>query len=192
MKLLLILSFLIWITKSEEIEMSMDIYQEPINNSEELFERKDEDLDIGGTSINFKFIVKLKLGTPQQQFRVLIDTGSTWLWVGDKNMPFQNTFSCDESESCNLLDNSNTNISYASSKASGYIAKDTLAIGDEYTIKGVEFIIVNQTKQIEQFQADGILGLGYMNIDQYNSSITSPTSSFSSSSSSSILDILKE
>lgn len=111
------------------------------------------------------YFANASLGTPQQQFRFHIDTGSSDLWANAKssNLCKQKGDLCAESGTYDANSsstyeyvNSDFNISYVDgSGAWGDYAKDTIHFGGR-TIEGLQFGIgYNSTSP------EGILGIGY-------------------------------
>jgi hypothetical protein len=111
------------------------------------------------------YFANASLGTPQQQFRLHIDTGSSDLWVNAANSTLcsrrgdecadSGTFDPDASSSFEFV-NSDFNISYVDgSGASGIYGRDTFHIGSK-SIDGLQFGI-----GYESTSPEGILGIGY-------------------------------
>ncbi|KAJ6179811.1 hypothetical protein N7519_010272 [Penicillium mononematosum] len=116
--------------------------------------------------LNAQYFTKIELGTPPQSFKVILDTGSSNLWVPSKN--------CD-SIACALHKKYNSSlsstyerndthfaISYGSGRLQGYMSRETLAIGD-IQIQGQLF--AEATEEIGRAfmvgKFDGVLGLGF-------------------------------
>ena len=108
----------------------------------------------------------ISLGTPPQSFKVVLDTGSSNLWVPSTDC---SSIACylhskfDHSASSTYKANgSEFEIRYGSGEVSGYISEDTLQIGD-LKIKNQLFgETVNEPGLAFAFgRFDGILGLGY-------------------------------
>ncbi|KAJ6024515.1 hypothetical protein N7540_005312 [Penicillium herquei] len=112
------------------------------------------------------YLCNVTLGTPEQTIYLVLDTGSSDLWVNTPNSTF-----CEENSSaCNYYGtynpsksstyayvNSDFNISYADgSGASGYYATETLHIGDT-KITDLQFGI-----GYESSSEEGVLGIGYI------------------------------
>lgn len=112
------------------------------------------------------YFMNASLGTPAQDFRLHIDTGSSDLWVNAANSQLcsnraqpcaaAGTFNADDSSTYQFVNNE-FNISYVDgSGASGNYAKDTFKMND-IEIKNLQFGIGNESSSPE-----GILGIGYM------------------------------
>jgi len=118
-----------------------------------------------------QMVINLCLGTPQQCFNVLIDSGSFFLWVRD-------AYSFDNSTSGNKFDYKNSatfenskipySIKYGTGMAIGEIVRDSLTLGNNQ-IDPLNFILVNKEESNQGI--DGILGLGYYydNLQENNS-----------------------
>lgn len=118
----------------------------------------------------------LQVGTPPQDFEVLFDTGSSWLWVPDKTCESchaNHTF--DSSLSSTYIKSKNyTHQYYGKGSCAGYISTDDVLIGNPpLKAAGQPFILVNESGDNEGFKADGIMvisrqGLGFKSLsDDY-------------------------
>ena len=124
----------------------------------ESFERR-----IANLSPDFSTIA---IGTPPQEFKVVLDTGSSNLWVPSSEC---GSIACylhqkyDSSASSTYKKNGTEfGIRYGSGEVSGFISNDILRIGD-LSIKGQDFgETTNEPGLAFAFgRFDGILGLGY-------------------------------
>ncbi|KAF1926855.1 candidapepsin-4 precursor [Didymella exigua CBS 183.55] len=126
------------------------------------------------------YFANATLGTPEQTFRLHIDTGSSDLWVNSYKSSLctergnqcgdSGTYNANESSTYEFVNNA-FNISYVDgSGASGDYATDTLRFGGQ-TIQNMQFGIGYTSSSPE-----GILGIGYMinevqvnrfNLDEY-------------------------
>jgi saccharopepsin len=119
--------------------------------------------------MNAQYFSEITIGTPPQTFKVVLDTGSSNLWVPSSEC---GSIACylhskyDSSSSSTYKSNgSSFDIQYGSGALSGFVSQDTMRIGD-ITIKGQDFAeATNEPGLAFAFgRFDGILGLGYNTI----------------------------
>lgn len=116
---------------------------------------KPEEQDLGNDI--YQYTADLKIGTPGQGVEVLLDTGSSDLWVfsNQANSPEENTFNPDKSKSYQFL-NDDFEISYVSGSAKGDWVKDNVQLGDS-KVEKQRFAVVNKTGSDSDI---GIFGIG--------------------------------
>ncbi|XP_025269288.1 lysosomal aspartic protease isoform X2 [Camponotus floridanus] len=129
---------------------------------------------------NFKNIIYygiIKIGTPQQEFKVIFDTGSANLWVLSKNCTTpvclkHNQYDSARSETYNTVTYNGQfiflNLSYSSLIVRGFLSTDTVNVAN-LNVKNQTFAEVVDISNEHLFdryeqELDGLLGLSYSNI----------------------------
>jgi hypothetical protein len=111
-------------------------------------------------NIDASYSGQVSIGTPPQSFQVILDTGSSDLWVEGACASCTTTF--DGAKSSSFKDQNKTfAISYGSGDASGTLGKDVVNMGG-YSVSGQTFAIINQmTKKLIATSVSGIMGLSF-------------------------------
>ena len=116
--------------------------------------------------LNAQYYAEIGLGTPEQKFNVVLDTGSSNLWVpSDKCVSIacflHRKFNPDESKSYHA-NGTDFEIRYGSGSLKGIVGQDTLAIDDLHVKNQLFAEATSEPGLAFAFgKFDGILGLGY-------------------------------
>lgn len=131
--------------------------------------------DINGNTVlvhdyqNAQYYGEISLGTPEQKFEVVFDTGSSNLWVPSSKC---SSWSCklhskyDSSKSSTYQSNGTSfDIHYGSGSVSGFLSQDTLTFGSD-KIPSLTFAEVTKESGLSFMLSkfDGIFGLGWPSI----------------------------
>ncbi|KII95161.1 hypothetical protein PLICRDRAFT_48125 [Plicaturopsis crispa FD-325 SS-3] len=116
--------------------------------------------------MNAQYFTEISIGTPPQSFKVILDTGSSNLWVPSSKCTSIACFlhsKYDSSSSTSHKENGTEfSIQYGSGSMEGFVSNDHITIGD-LTLKSTDF--AEATKEPGLAFAfgkfDGILGLAY-------------------------------
>lgn len=119
--------------------------------------------------LNAQYFTEIQLGTPGQAFKVILDTGSSNLWVPSKDCSslacFLHTKYDHDSSLTYKANGSSFAIQYGSGAMEGYVSNDLLQIGG-LVIPGQDFAeATSEPGMAFAFgKFDGILGLAYNTI----------------------------
>jgi len=123
--------------------------------------------------LNAQYFGPIQIGTPGQNFNVILDTGSSNLWVPSSTCT---TIACNlhnkynaSASSTYKANGSKFDLNYGSGEVAGYWSIDTVNFGG-VNIKGVQFGEATKEVGLSFIAAhfDGILGMGYQAISVDN------------------------
>lgn len=122
---------------------------------------------------DFEYLGNITIGTPDQQFLVVLDTGSSNLWVpgvGCNGAPCKNKHHFDKTLSSTFVENGKAwTIQYGSGDAKGTLGMDTVRFGAkgsaQLAIPKTTFGMATQiSNDFKADPTDGILGLAFQSL----------------------------
>lgn len=137
------------------------------------FDARDQEFFADATSkvplnnyMNAQYYSEISIGTPAQNFKVILDTGSSNLWIPSVDCSSLACFlhnKYDHSQSSTYVkDGQPLKISYGSGAIEGYISQDTVQIGDIQITEQKFGETTSEPGLAFAFgKFDGIFGLGY-------------------------------
>lgn len=119
--------------------------------------------------VNAQYFTEIQLGSPGQTFKVILDTGSSNLWVPSQDCSslacYLHTKYDHDASSTYKANGSEFSIQYGSGAMEGYVSQDLLAIGDLVIPKQDFAEATSEPGLAFAFgKFDGILGLAYNTI----------------------------
>ncbi|KAL2354332.1 putative vacuolar protease A [Cryomyces antarcticus] len=143
----------------------------PQGHADEMFKDTSIHLDGGhpvpvNNFLNAQYFSEIAIGTPPQEFKVVLDTGSSNLWVPSQKCGsiacYLHTKYDSSSSSTYKKNGSEFEIRYGSGSLSGFVSQDVVQIGD-IKIKHQDFAEATSEPGLAFAfgRFDGIMGLGY-------------------------------
>lgn len=114
-----------------------------------------------------QYVATLELGPDKDKFNVLLDTGSSWLWIPDANLSsqgFENKtkYNCSLSTTCKA--NNRTEkipIESGNGVARVFRANEKVAFRQNLIVPNMMIGLATSVENLEGLNADGVLGLGF-------------------------------
>jgi cathepsin D len=110
------------------------------------------------------------VGTPEQNFNVVLDTGSSDLWLVDTDCGTANGCDADLNKynpgasSTNIGSNTPFSVTYGSGAVSGTLAADTVSLAG-YTVSNLTFAeAAAVAQQTVEYPTSGIMGMGFQSL----------------------------
>lgn len=106
------------------------------------------------------YIGNVKVGSQNETFSVVFDTGSDVLWLpapGCEGCPKGKTFDCSDSTTCSQSGNYNTR-EYGSGDIGGYEVTDNVKMISNFSVS-YQFIAVDEGAYLNDFPSNGLMGL---------------------------------
>ncbi|WVQ93000.1 hypothetical protein IAU59_000063 [Kwoniella sp. CBS 9459] len=139
-----------------------------VNRRSKLGARASGSVQLTDVGIDASYSGSVSIGTPAQDFLLIMDTGSSDLWVAGaecSSSSCQGVSSFSESSSSTYsTSNAPFNISYGSGDADGFLASDAVELAG-FTVTGQTFAIVTSTTaRLISAPLSGLMGLGWKSI----------------------------
>lgn len=112
--------------------------------------------------LNFQYYVSIYVGTPSQDFTVLIDTGSSILWIPSENCEcHQSSSQFNSICSSTFVSSQNTiEIVYGKGRVQGVLSKETVKIAG-LEASNQDFLLSFKDSNLGNLKSDGVMGLGF-------------------------------
>ncbi|BEI84073.1 hypothetical protein CcaverHIS002_0406770 [Cutaneotrichosporon cavernicola] len=134
------------------------------NFASPLLSRKRQSGNVGlqNNGIDASYSGQVSIGTPAQPFNIILDTGSSDLWVEDSECSACQGTKYDPTKSTSYAAADGTiKISYGSGDAAGRLARDTVTMGGQSVPNQVFAIVDNMTPNLISSSVSGIMGLAF-------------------------------
>eukprot|EP00927_Polykrikos_kofoidii_P052594 TRINITY_DN4646_c0_g1_i2.p1 TRINITY_DN4646_c0_g1~~TRINITY_DN4646_c0_g1_i2.p1 ORF type:complete len:553 (-),score=56.84 TRINITY_DN4646_c0_g1_i2:115-1560(-) len=105
------------------------------------------------------FMVDAQLGNPLRNVRLIVDTGSSDLWVSTVSGHWRDYRPANSSTA--LVSSENVDLKYGKGEVVGTVASDTFCI-DDFCIHDMKFVLARKVEDMAvTYMYDGLLGLGF-------------------------------
>ncbi|CAK9780955.1 acid protease [Cutaneotrichosporon oleaginosum] len=119
-------------------------------------------VNLQNNGIDASYSGQVSIGTPAQPFNIILDTGSSDLWVEDNECAACQGTKFDPSKSSSYAAVDGTfSISYGSGDAAGRLARDTVVMGGQSVQNQVFAMVDNMTPNLISSSVSGIMGLAF-------------------------------
>ena len=117
-------------------------------------------------SFNLQYNADFFIGTPNQTLSLVLDTGSSWIWVPGTTCDCHSSrrFDSEASSTYNTTGVSKL-LEYGIGSVYGYLSKESIKI-DEFTAFDQDFILSYKDNDLDGLTSDGLLGLGFNSLSE--------------------------
>lgn len=152
-------------------EISNELHKDNVNN-DPLKKRQVSELSLMNAFSDAIYTGSIMIGTPPQKFNVIMDTGSSDLWVADMICTTDNGCPSSVTRFDSEASTSFTNltkpfkVTYGSGRVRGNLATETVSLGPNFRVTGQTLGTCDVVENILRSGLDtsGILGLGWSGI----------------------------
>lgn len=113
--------------------------------------------------LDIQYMIELSFGESQNVFKLLVDTGSSWIWIpGDgffNDYEHLHYYDCAESDGCHQTGEMKP-FYYGKGEILGEIVLGKMCLDQYNCIEDQHFVIANSQYDLDGLRGDGLLGLG--------------------------------
>jgi saccharopepsin len=118
-------------------------------------------------SYNLQYNAVFQVGTPPQDMELVLDTGSSWIWVPSVDCDCHESNRYDYKSSSTYYDTKKSLIlQYGVGTVYGNLSQETFSIGN-LSAKNQDFILSYKDSDLDTLSSDGLLGLGFNSLSNY-------------------------
>ncbi|GAA6060783.1 hypothetical protein JCM10212_005432 [Sporobolomyces blumeae] len=154
--------------REDVFQRAMDMEKRELKKRADL-EKRDSTASVGLTDYfsggtDSSYYGGIGIGTPEQSFNVIFDTGSADLWVPSSSASTSHdTFSTGQSSTVETS-TAEWDIQYGTGSSSGVLARDTVTVGSISVPKQIFALASTLAPVIESLPSDGIMGMAFSTI----------------------------